>query len=83
MFKFNLTYVALAAALSSSFVYADPNTWTHSSGTTVVDIEKPNAAGVSHNMYRDFNVGSNGMILNNSATILPMTNLAILPGIII
>ena len=41
MFKFNLTYVALAAALSSSFVYADPNTWTHSSGTTVVDIEKP------------------------------------------
>lgn len=67
MFKFKLSYVMLAAALSSSFVYADPTTYTHSSGTKVIDIEKPNAAGVSHNMYRDFNVDSKGLILNNSA----------------
>ncbi|MGS2833832.1 filamentous hemagglutinin N-terminal domain-containing protein, partial [Klebsiella pneumoniae] len=40
--------------------------YTHSSGATVIDIEKPNAAGVSHNLYRDFNVGANGTILNNS-----------------
>ncbi|STR40825.1 Large exoprotein [Klebsiella michiganensis] len=60
MFKFNLTYVALAAALSSSFVYADPTTYTHLSGAKVIDIEKPNAAGVSHNMYREFNVDSKG-----------------------
>lgn len=41
MFKFNLTYVALAAALSSSFVYADPTTYTHLSGAKVIDIENP------------------------------------------
>ncbi|CAM3093586.1 tRNA nuclease CdiA-2 [Klebsiella spallanzanii] len=67
MFKFKFSYIALATALSSSVVYADPASYTHKSGTTVIDIEAPNAAGVSHNLYREFNVGSNGTILNNSA----------------
>ncbi|PLN42324.1 filamentous hemagglutinin, partial [Klebsiella pneumoniae] len=53
MFKFKASYVALAAVLTSSVVYADPTSYTHSSGATVIDIEKPNAAGVSHNLYRD------------------------------
>ncbi len=66
MFKFKASYVALAAVLTSSVVYADPTSYTHSSGATVIDIEKPNAAGVSNNLYRDFIVGANGTILNNS-----------------
>lgn len=68
MFKFKVSYVALAAALSSSVVYADPSSYTHKSGANVIDIEAPNAAGVSHNLYREFNVGPNGTILNNSAS---------------
>lgn len=66
MFKFKLSYVALAAAMTSTFVYADPSTYTHISGTPIVDIDAPNEAGVSHNMYREFNVSNKGVILNNS-----------------
>ncbi|WP_368544710.1 two-partner secretion domain-containing protein [Enterobacter soli] len=68
MFKFKMSYVALAAALTSTCVIADPTTYTLNSGTKVIDIEAPNAAGVSHNMYREFNVSNKGAVLNNSST---------------
>lgn len=67
MFKFKLIYVALAAAMTSTYVYADPTTYTLPSDTKVIDIEAPNAAGVSHNLYRDFSVDDKGAILNNSS----------------
>lgn len=66
--KFKLLFLATLATLCSQPVLAALNSYTHANGSTVVNINQADENGLSHNMYQNFNVSSDGMILNNSIT---------------
>ena len=44
-------------------------------GVPIVNIAKPNGNGLSHNQFTDYNVGSNGVILNNATARTQSTQL--------
>ncbi|MBO9649020.1 MAG: hemagglutinin repeat-containing protein [Variovorax sp.] len=72
--------VALAAVLGAGIAHAQAipsvtvapgqqtNAYVSGNGVTVVNIANPNAAGLSHNRYQQFNVNASGLVLNNTTT---------------
>ena len=68
-------------AAQSGQIIADPNSQgglsvqTAPNGVPLVDINRPNAQGLSHNQYSQFDVGASGAILNNQAGAFSTTEL--------
>lgn len=44
-------------------------------GVPIVNIARPNGSGLSHNQFTDYNVGNNGVILNNATSRTQSTQL--------
>ena len=69
-------------AQADGIVVASPGTslGQAGNGVPIVNIAKPNGTGLSHNQFHDYNVGAQGVILNNVANQTGATQLG---GIII
>ncbi|MCV2221741.1 hemagglutinin repeat-containing protein [Pseudomonas mercuritolerans] len=64
-------------ARADGIVVANPNTTLDraGNGVPIVNIATPNASGLSHNQFHDYNVGAQGVILNNGAAQTTYTQL--------
>lgn len=62
----SLAPTAFAQTVSVAAGSGNTNAYVSGNGTTVVNINTANAAGLSHNRYNQFNVNQQGLVLNNT-----------------
>lgn len=60
-----LLWQLLLAQVDGFAVSSQGATWGSGSGGGIVNITAPNDADFSHNQFRDYNLGTEGLILNN------------------